>query len=249
MIARLLVGGLHETGQIVALDRDQIHYAHRVLRLRPGDPVQAFDGLGARWSAVLSGDGRDAGQLRLVERLPALPESPLRVTLVQCISSAERMDFTIEKAVELGVAVIVPVASARSVVRLDDERARKRLAHWQRLVVAACMQCGRDVLPAVAAPQSLADYLAGRARDRRGWVLAPLAGQSLRQAAMQAARDAPLHESDLLIGPESGLTDDELAQAGQAGLALVGLGPRVLRTETAGLAALALLQSAHGDLV
>jgi len=147
------------------------------------------------------------------------------------------------------VAVIVPVASARSVVRLDDDRARKRLAHWQRLVVAACMQCGRDALPTVTAPQSLADYLAGRARDRRGWVLAPQAELSLRQAAMLAARDAPLHESDLLVGPESGLTDDELAQAGQAGLAPVGLGPRVLRTETAGLAALALLQSAHGDLV
>ena len=249
MIPRLLIDGLREPGQTIALDRDQVHYANRVLRLRTGDSLQVFDGRGARWSAVLAGDGRDAGLLRLVAPLAALPESPLRVSLVQCISSAERMDFTIEKAVELGVATIVPVASARSVVRLDDERARKRLVHWQRLVIAACMQCGRDLLPAVAAPQTLIDYLSGRRRESRGWVLAPRAGQSLRMATMQAAIDAPLHDIDLLVGPESGLTDDELALAEQAGLAPVGLGPRVLRTETAGLAALALLQSAHGDLV
>ncbi len=249
MITRLLVNGLHEAGQSIALDRDQIHYANRVLRLRAGDPLQVFDGLGARWSAVLAGDGRDAGLLRLIAPLPALPESPLRLTLIQCISSAERMDFTIEKAVELGVAAIVPVASERSVVRLDDDRARKRLAHWQRLVIAACMQCGRDALPTVAAPQALSDFLAGRPRERLGWVLAPQAEQSLRRAALQAADVAPLCEADLLVGPESGLSDDELALAEQAGLAPVGLGPRVLRTETAGLAALALLQSSHGDLV
>ena len=249
MTPRVLIAGLHEAGQTIALDRDQIHYAHRVLRLHAGDSLQVFDGLGARWSAVLTGDGREAGELRLVAPLAALPESPLRVSLVQCISSAERMDFTIEKAVELGVAALVPVVSARSVVRLDDERARKRLAHWQRLVIAACMQCGRDLLPTIAAPQSLADYLAGRPRQSVGWVLAPKAARSLRQAATQAADPAPVHEADLLVGPESGLTDDELVRAGQAGFAPVGLGPRVLRTETAGLAALALLQSLHGDLV
>ena len=159
------------------------------------------------------------------------------------------MDFTIEKAVELGVAAIVPVVSARSVVRLDDDRSRKRLAHWQRLVIAAGMQCGRDLLPTVSAPQTLSDYLAAGSRPRCAWVLAPGAARSLREAAASAAMVAPLTHCELLVGPESGLSDDELMLAQAAGFEAVGLGPRVLRTETAGLAALALLQSAHGDLV
>ena len=251
MTPRLLVDGLHEAGQLVTLDADQSHYVQRVLRLREGDPLQVFDGHGARWSARLAGpasgagSGRGAAALALIAPLPSPPESPLQLTLVQGISSAERMDFTIEKAVELGVGAILPVASARSVVKLDDERARKRMAHWQRLVVAACMQCGRDTVPPVLAPLPLADWLAARPRARPGWSLDPLAAQSL---AASAARQEGLIEADLLVGPESGLTPEELALAGQAGLLPVRLGPRVLRTETAGLAALALLQGVRGDL-
>lgn len=259
MTPRLLVDGLHEAGQAIALDRDQAHYAQRVLRLRAGDTLQVFDGQGARWSAVLAGEGREPARIELREPLPALPESPLRLTLVQCISSAERMDFTLEKAVELGVAVIAPVSSARSVVKLDDDRARKRLTHWQRLMVAACMQCGRDTVPPVLAPQPLAAWLAQRPAGRTGWVLSPLAAQSLARVALAAVPPASAsgtqtdrlpsgREADLLIGPESGLTEDEIHLATQAGMTPVRLGPRVLRTETAGLAALSLLQVLLGDL-
>ncbi len=245
MIARLLIAGLREAGQSIALDRDQAHYAQRVLRLRPGETVEVFDGHGSRWSAVLRGDARQLPTVQLVAPRAALPESPLRVRLVQCITAAERMDFTLEKAVELGVAQIVPVSSARSVIKLDEERARKRLVHWQRLIVAACMQCGRDTLPVVHPAQALSEWLASRARDRAGWVLAPLAGRSLREVIAQQ----DIREADLLVGPESGLSDEELMLAEQAGLTPVRLGPRTLRTETAGLAALAVLQSALGDLV
>ncbi len=250
MTPRLLVDGLREAGQVVALDTDQSHYVQRVLRLREGDPLQVFDGRGARWSARLAapspgGAGRNAAAITLIQAQPGPSESPLRLTLVQCISSAERMDFTIEKAVELGASAILPVASARGVVKLDDERARKRLAHWQRLVVAACMQCGRDTVPPVHAPLPLMAWLAARPRARAGWSLDPLAAQSL---AASATRHAGLADADLLVGPESGLTPEEIALAGQAGLLPVSLGPRVLRTETAGLAALALLQGVLGDL-
>lgn len=123
MTPRVLVDGLREPGQEIILDEAQAHHALRVLRLRAGDPVQAFDGHGARWAAQLASAGRDQAVVRLLAPEPALPESPLALSLVQCLSSAEHMDFTIEKAVELGVSLIRPVSSARSVVRLDAERA------------------------------------------------------------------------------------------------------------------------------
>jgi 16S rRNA (uracil1498-N3)-methyltransferase len=244
MTPRLLVDGLREPGQDIILDEAQAHHALRVLRLRAGDPVQAFDGHGARWAAQLVSAGRDQAVVRLLAPEPALPESPLALSLVQCLSSAEHMDFTIEKAVELGVSLIRPVSSARSVVRLDAERAARRLAHWQRLVVAACRQCGRDRLPIVTEPQPLAQWLAGRTRATPGWVLTPEAPASL---AADAAALRPA-QAELLIGPESGLSEAEVAAAMAAGLRPASLGPRVLRTETAGLAAVVVLQSVLGDL-
>ncbi|MBU6270768.1 MAG: 16S rRNA (uracil(1498)-N(3))-methyltransferase [Betaproteobacteria bacterium] len=244
MTPRLLVDGLREPGQEIVLDEAQAHHALRVLRLRTGDPVQAFDGHGARWAAQLVTAGRDQAMVRLLAPEPALPESPLALSLVQCLSSAEHMDFTIEKAVELGVSVICPVSSARSVVRLDADRAARRLAHWQRLVVAACRQCGRDRLPLITDPQPLSRWLAGRDAQTIGWVLSPQAPASL---AADAARLGPTR-AELLIGPESGLSDDEIGAAAAAGLRPASLGPRVLRTETAGLAAVVVLQSVLGDL-
>jgi 16S rRNA (uracil1498-N3)-methyltransferase len=244
MTPRLLVDGLREPDQEIVLDEAQAHHALRVLRLRTGDPVQAFDGHGARWAAQLVTAGRDQAMVRLLAPEPALPDSPLALSLVQCLSSADHMDFTIEKAVELGVSVIRPVSSARSVVRLDAERAARRLAHWQRLVVAACRQCGRDRLPLITEPQPLARWLAGRNAQTTGWVLSPQAAAGL---AADAACLRP-SRAELLIGPESGLSEEELGAARAAGLRPASLGPRVLRTETAGLAAVVVLQSVLGDL-
>jgi len=240
MIPRLLVPGPLAAGARATLDREASHHLCRVLRMGTGDAVQVFDGEGARHDAVIDAPDPRACTLRIGDARPSATESPLRVTLAQCISGGDRMDWTIEKAVELGVSRIVPLTSQRSVVRLDAERAQRRDAHWRRLVIAACMQCGRDRLPALDAPLPLARWLASR--QGPGFVLDPAAGTRLGTIA------APGETLDVLVGPESGLAPDEIAAAEAAGLMRLSLGPRVLRTETAGLAVLAALQARFGDV-
>lgn len=240
MAPRVHLPGPLRPGAAVELDREPSHHLCRVLRLAPGDAVQVFDGEGARHAATI--DTVDARRCRIVigDALPGPVPARLRLTLAQCVSAGEKMDWTIEKAVELGVAAIVPLLAQRGVVRLDAQRAQRRVEHWRRLVIAACMQCGQDRLPPVANPQPLSQWL--RARRGAGFVLDPDA--RTRLAAVELA-DADV---DLLVGPESGLSDDERAAAEAAGMSPVSIGPRVLRTETAGLAAIAVLQSRFGDL-
>lgn len=249
MTPRLHLRGPLRPGAGAALEREAAHYLGRVLRLRTGDPVEVFDGEGARHAAVLESIDARGGLLRIGAALPSGTESPLRITLAQCISAGEKMDWTIEKAVELGVARIVPLQSARSVVRLDAGRAQRRAEHWQRLVTAACMQCGRDRLPALDPVQPLETWLDAQGGDARAastlrLILAPGAADAIGSIAAPA----DLAEVLLLVGPESGFTDAELARARRAGLLPASLGPRILRTETAGLAALAVLQARFGDL-
>ena len=232
---------LREAGE-VTLGPEQSHYLARVLRLRVGDPVQLFDGEGGRFRALVEDAAARAARLRVVAAEAPAPESPLRITLAQCVSGAEKMDWTVEKAVELGAAAIQPLISQRSLVRLDEARAERRLEHWRRLVVAACMQCGRDRLPALASPMPLPDWLARRERSACAILLAP--GAALRLSEFEPAGA----QVDVLVGPESGLSPGETAAAQACGFVPVGLGPRVLRTETAGLAAIAVLQARFGDL-
>ncbi len=182
-------------------------------------------------------------RVRVGPRSSGLPESPLRITLVQAVSRGERMDWTLQKATELGVRTIVPVLSARSVVRLDDRQAEKKLRHWQAIVAGACEQSGRSVVPEIRQPQELSRYLASSAREGQRFVLSPAGPASLAGLASVGAR------VELLIGPEGGLDDAELDHAAAAGYAPVRLGPRVLRTETAGIVALTVLQATWGDLV
>lgn len=208
----------------------------RVLRLRDGDPFTVFDGSGAEWPAVLVGTQR-ARTGRARERSI---ESPLSVTLVQGISRGERMDWTLQKAVELGVSRIVPVLAERTTVRLSGERAAKRVAHWHGVMVSACEQSGRIRVPALDAVQSFEAWL--EKLDAPALVLDPAATQGLNDFASHAP------DFTLLVGPEGGFSDRELAAARAAGCAGVRLGPRVLRTETAGVAALAALQALYGDL-
>jgi 16S rRNA (uracil1498-N3)-methyltransferase len=210
------------------------NHVGRVLRLRAGAAIVAFDGSGNDYRCeVLSVKG-DEVRVRVGPRSSGLPESPLRITLVQAVSRGERMDWTLQKATELGVRTIVPVLSARSVVRLDDRQA---------IVAGACEQCGRSVVPEIRQPQELTRYLASSAREGQRFVLSPTGPASLAGLASVGAR------VELLIGPEGGLDDTELARAAASGYAPVRLGPRVLRTETAGIVALTVLQATWGDLV
>ena len=229
-------------GQEVALPEAAAYHVARVLRLRPGAPLVLFDGSGADFRAEIAAVEGDRVRARVVERTAGLRESPLGITLVQAVSRGERMDWTLQKATELGVRSIQPVLSTRSVVRLDEQQAAKKRRHWQAIVAGACEQCGRSVLPEVRPPLDLARFLAEVPRDGQRLVLSPTGPASLAGLPGTAAR------VELLIGPEGGLDDAELTAAERAGFAPVRLGPRVLRTETAGIVALAVLQALWGDL-
>lgn len=245
MTPRLYLPGPLRPGTTAVLGKEQSHYVVRVLRLRPGDPLQLFDGAGGRHAAELAqGDARRC-VLLVGEAEAGAPESPLRVTLAQCIPAGEKMDWTIEKAVELGVGAIAPLQSARSLVRLDADRARRRAEHWQRLLVAACMQCGRDTLPLLHPVDTLENWLSRPQSDAHRIVLAPGAPSSIGDLPLPGLGAGGLQ---LLVGPEGGLAPDELERALAARLTPVSMGPRILRTETAGLAALAVLQARFGDL-
>ena len=215
------------------------HHAERVLRLAVGDVVTLFDGRGGECAATLLALGKQP-VARLGPRLEADCESPLQITLVQALASGDKMDWVVQKAVELGAVAIQPVAAERSVLKLAGDRADKRVAHWQQIAVAACEQSGRNRVPQVAPILPLAKYLA-QAFDGTRLVLAPGAAGAL---AGKARPSGPLA---VLIGPEGGWSPAELALAEHAGCAPLALGPRVLRTETAGLAALAALQTLWGD--
>jgi 16S rRNA (uracil1498-N3)-methyltransferase len=215
-------------------------HARRVLRLEAGDAVTLFNGDGEDYPSRIEGFGRDTLEARVEGRRPARAESPLAVTLVQGVARGERMDLVVQKATELGVAAIVPVVTARSVVRLDRDTRERKLAHWRGVAVAACEQCGRARIPAIAEPVPLAERLrvpgaAGRL------LLSPEAPESL----VAAARG--MQSLEMLVGPEGGLEDGEREAALAAGYRACRLGPRVLRSETAAIAALAVLQAVAGD--
>jgi 16S rRNA (uracil1498-N3)-methyltransferase len=226
----------------VRLEGTAAAHVSKVLRLRDGDPVTLFNGDGWEYPGTISATGRGYAQVEVGERVAGVAESPLALTLAQGVARGERMDLVMQKATELGVARIVPLLTERSVVRLDEKQGQRKLAHWKAVTVAACEQSGRSRLPVVEAPVSLDEWLARKPRPARCLTLAPAATQSLRDLG------GAWHEAALLIGPEGGLTDAEQAHAARAGYLACSLGRRVLRTETAALAALAVLQAVHGDL-
>ncbi len=215
------------------------HHAERVLRLAVGDAVTLFDGRGGECAATLLALGKQP-LARLGPRQEADRESPLAITLVQALASGDKMDWVVQKAVELGAVAIQPVAAERSVLKLTGDRAAKRVAHWQQIAVSACEQSGRNRVPAVGEIVPLARYLA-QSFDGTRMILAPGAAGAL------ARKGRPTGPLAILIGPEGGWSPAELQLAERAGCAPLALGPRVLRTETAGLAALAALQTLWGD--
>ena len=231
-----------DIGKIVPLPEAAAHHAARVLRLKTGDAVTLFDGKGQAWQAELTQVAREV--LALVCGVgPGIAEPALRITLVQALPGGDKMDWVIQKGVELGVTAIQPVAAKRSVVKLNAERALKRAAHWQEVAVSACEQCGRNVVPPILPLLDLPQYLALPAADNeQRFLLVPSGGQRVRDMP------APDGSVTLLIGPEGGFDDGEESLARRAGFAPLLLGPRVLRTETAGLAALAAMMAVWGDI-
>jgi 16S rRNA (uracil1498-N3)-methyltransferase len=241
--SRLYFPGDLVAGSTCVLPPVQAHHAARVLRLRAGDGVTLFNGDGGEYASVIAGTSRDRVLLDVGPRVEIDREAALRVTLAQAISGGERMDFTVQKAVELGVVEIQPLASARSVVRLAAERAERRVAHWQTVAIHACEQCGRNRVPGVAAVAPLLEWLAGAAHATGALrvLLSPRARLRLRDLPR------PQGSVALLAGPEGGLTPEEERAAEQSGYRPVRLGPRVLRTETAAITALAAMQTLWGD--
>lgn len=222
------------------LPEQAAHHAARVLRLQAGDRVSVFNGRGGEGEARITDIGKRNVTLEIVDWHAVERESPLQVLLAQAISAGEKMDFTLQKAVELGVGDIQPLASERSVVRLSGERAEKRVAHWQGVVIAACEQSGRNRVPEVAPIRPLLDWL-GRQEGGLRLMLSPVAEVGLRDLPK------PTGNITLLIGPEGGLSPAEAEAAQRYGFTPVRLGARVLRTETAALAALAAMQTLWGD--
>jgi 16S rRNA (uracil1498-N3)-methyltransferase len=243
---RIFVPGPLHPGESLALPATAANHVARALRLGQGDPLTLFDGRGGEYAARLASIDKARVEVELLGFAPVERESVLRIRLVQCLQGGDKMDFTIQKAVELGVDEIVPVISRRSVVRLDRERAAKRVEHWRAVVVAASEQCGRNVLARVAEIESFDHWLARPPRDgARRLLLSPHAEATV--AGVLA--DAPAHGVELLIGPEGGLAPEESELALARNFCKLRLGPRVLRTETAGLAAIAALHAHWGDFI
>lgn len=238
-VSRLYLDEPLSTGQEIGLDPRGRRYVQQVLRLRAGQALTLFNGDGDDYAAELLSADRNDCRVRIGPVVRTEPAAALRIQLAIGISRGERMDFAIQKSVELGVHSVTPLHTARSLVQLEGDRLERRLAHWRGVIVSACEQSGRCRIPTLHTPMPLDDWLDTRPQ-----------GLLLFHAAEQALADLPSPAGDisLLIGPEGGLSGEERERALSAGLVAVRLGPRVLRTETAPLAALAAIQVLWGDL-
>lgn len=230
------------TGATVALPEVAASHAARVLRMQVRDHAVLFNGDGFDYACELVSVQKSGVTARILSNKPITNESPLDILLLQGMSSGDRMDYTIQKAVELGVKAIQPIATERSVVKLNQERAEKRVAHWQQIVISACEQSGRAYVPVVHAPLSLSQWLAKHPQHESSRILLnPVGAKQLAQLPK------PTSQIQLLIGAEGGLSAHEIETATAHGFQSILLGPRVLRTETAALAAIASMHTLWGD--
>jgi 16S rRNA (uracil1498-N3)-methyltransferase len=248
-LRRVYVDAALEPGTRIRLEGSAAGHVTRVLRVRVGEALTLFNGRGGEYAASLAqSSGGEVtvaiGEYRAIER-----ESPLATTLAQGISRGERMDLVVQKATELGVTQLAPLMLERSVVRLDAQQAHRKLNHWHTIAVAACEQSGRNRPPEVLAPATLREFLQGAGQSS-----ATASGGTGRLLLSPAATlgigeiSPPVGALTVLIGPEGGLSESEHEMALAAGFTAVRLGPRILRTETAAIVALALLQRQFGDL-
>ena len=250
-LTRVYVGATLTPGSVVELPPDTASHLAKVLRARGGDELILFNGDGREFNGAIdavrgSRVSASVGDGRQVDR-----ESPLAITLVQCVPRGDRMDFIVQKATELGVARIVPVLSQRSVVRLDAAQAESKAMHWRAVAVSACEQCGRNRLPAIDAAQPLLNYLGDS--PVHAWprlVFAPGSAAPPADLGQRATADSDTAKTfaEIAIGPEGGFADDELEAFRVSGFSRVVLGPRILRTETAAIAAVVWLQAHFGDM-
>ena len=257
MIPRLHAPAPIASGDLLTLAPEEQHYLRQVLRAKLGDPVQVFDGLGRRFAGLVNDLSKSQLTITIERQLNTASATPLRIALIQSISTADKMDWTVEKATELGVVAIVPVLSQRSLVRLNSQRTQSKRDHWQRIALAACRQSGNDYVPEIAEPIALEKWLGQAARaeppaaaKQRIVLCLPRGENTARRLSrwpIATPSTAPM-QIDVLVGPEAGLSEAEIEAALACGFVCVSLGPRVLRTETAGLVAIALLQGQFGDL-
>ncbi len=230
--APLLAGG------VCTLSEESAHHAIHVLRLREGEEVTLFNGRGGEYAARIASMQRQRIALDVLQHRPVERESPLQVTLVQGMSAGDKMDSTLRKAIELGVAAIQPVLATRSVARPKGDRAESRHAHWRKVAIAACEQCGRNRIPEVHPLLALSDYRAREAAQKI--LLSPRAESTLSKVVKGETLV-------LAAGPEAGFTEEEEARLVAEGFLPASLGARVLRTETAAVAALAAPNALRGD--
>jgi 16S rRNA (uracil1498-N3)-methyltransferase len=243
-LTRVFVDAALAPGTTVTLPATVAGHLLRVLRLGMGDACVLFNGDGRDYDARIAGAGKRDASVEVLSARELANESPLRIVLLQALARGEKMDWIVQKATELGVAGLVPVASERGEVKLDGERADKRTAHWRSVAIAACEQSGRARVPDIAAPQPLAKALGALPPQACRLVLDLEAETSIATLQLGARKDVVA-----AIGPEGGWSAGDLALLRGAGFAGLRLGPRVLRTETAGLAAIAALQARFGDFV
>jgi 16S rRNA (uracil1498-N3)-methyltransferase len=250
-LTRVFVEGELRSGSIVELPRETGAHLAKVLRARSGDEVVLFNGDGREFTGAVekvqgSRVSASIGAARNIDR-----ESPFQLTLVQCVPRGDRMDFIVQKATELGVVRIIPVLSRRSVVRLDENQAASKQAHWRGVAVSACEQCGRNRLPSVAAPRPLLNYLGAlghaTADESLRLVLEPEPEQGTARSTDVASLQA-VSRAEIAIGPEGGFAPEELEAFDLSAFSRLALGPRVLRTETAAIAAIVVLQARFGDM-
>jgi 16S rRNA (uracil1498-N3)-methyltransferase len=241
-LTRVFVESVPEAGQSLTVEGNAGNHIVRVLRLRVGDSLTLFDGRGGEYAGRIQEIRRDTVLVNVLEHQAVERESPCPLTLAQGISRGERMDWVVQKATELGVARIVPLFTKHSVVQLDERQAARKVQHWRSIAIAACEQSGRNQVPEIAEPLELFEFVQTPAADGTRFLLSPRAG--LRMGDIDTAGAA----ATVLIGPEGGLAEVEQEVALRNGFTAVRMGPRVLRTETAAVCALTLLQQKFGDL-
>ncbi len=240
-ISRLFVNQPIAVNEIVSLEADAAHYLRSVLRLKKGFQLTVFNGLGGEYDAIVEVISRKELSLKIGQHREVNLESPLQIELGLSVSRGERMDVAIQKATELGVAVISPVLTQHCVVKLTDERRLQRHQHWQNIIYRACEQCGRNIPPTLSVPIDLAPWLEKALPESR-IIFEPGRTDTLR------AYSAPNKSIAVLIGPEGGFSAQEVIEAEDAGFSALGFGPRIIRNETAAIASIASMQVLWGDM-